>query len=766
MEGSPGSPTLLDIIPANAPVMFDANEQLFSSAFAHAPIGMSLIAPDLRCLRVNAAFCRMLGYTMAEMLARTVKDISHPDDAAVDLAYRTAMLEGSLEHVEREKRYLHKDGHVVWGHLSCTLVRHADGRPLHFISQVQDITERRQAQEQLRRSEARFRSLTELSSDWYWEQDSDFRFVNFSGEARQDSSRPDPLNPLGLPRWEIPGAQPLGTTWELHRGALARHESFRDFQYVRPLPDGRLRYISASGEPTFAEDGRFTGYRGTARDITESKQAEQRLHDMQGMLHMAAQVGRLGGWAWEVGQARVVWSDEVCAIHEVQRGFRPTPEEAVDFFAPEHREAMRRHVLASARQGTAFDTEAQILTAKGRRLWVRVICEPEWDATGRVRKIHGACQDISEARAAAEQARVMAEQLTATLESLTDAFMTVDREWRFTYLNTEAENLLRTPRGQLLRQRVWEVLPQFRATRVQRLLERAMNLNVTVQFEEHYEPTGTWVQVKAHPSKQGLAVDVKDVTERVRAQREIMRLNTDLEERVRQRTAELEEANRELEAFSYSIAHDLRAPLSSIDGFSQMLDSTAGAGLPERSKHYLARIRAGVRQMGDLTDGLLSLAHFSRARLRSDAVDLAVMARATIAQLRERHPAREVDVDVASALPARGDPRLLQQVLDNLVGNAWKFTARRTDGRIEVVGAPGADGEWVYTVRDNGAGFDMTYATRMFEAFQRMHAASEFEGTGIGLAIVHKIVARHNGRIWAEAAPGQGAAFHFTLGAA
>lgn len=742
----------------------EASEQQFSSAFENAPIGMSLIAPDATRLRVNRAFCRMLGYTEAELLARTLHDITHPEDVAEDVRQREALLAGEKDVYAREKRYVHKDGRILWGSVTCSLVRDAMGQPLHFIAQVQDITERKRAEQALRESNERFRSLTMLSSDWYWEQDEQFRFKAFSGDAGSGQLRPDQVLAFGKRRWEL-DLRPLSMTWEQHRAILEAHQPFRDFQYMRVVGKQPPRYITSSGEPIFDAQGCFKGYRGTARDITEAKLAEQRLRETQALLQMAAQIGRLGAWYWEVGQPRVYWSGEVCAIHEVKPGFAPTPQEAVDFFAPEYQESMRAVVLACARKGTQFDVEAQIVTFKGRRVWVRVICEPEWDAQGNVRRIQGACQDISESKSTAEQARLLAEQLTNTLESLTDAFFTVDRSWRFTYLNAEAERMLRSSREQLLGKVVWDELPQFRGTVIQDHLERAMTQNVTVQFEEEYAPTGTWVQVKAFPSRQGLAIDVKDVTERIGAQREILRLNAELEERVHQRTAQLEAANKELEAFSYSIAHDLRAPLSSIDGFSQMLDQAAGSGLPDRCRHYLARIRAGVRQMSELTDGLLSLANFSRTSLRMENVDLAAMARTALAACRERFPDRHVDVHVQDALPARGDPRLLQQVMGNLVGNAWKFTGRTMRARIEVGSCTTEDGRTAYFVRDNGAGFDMAYASRMFEAFQRMHSAAEFEGTGIGLAIVQKIILRHNGRIWAESAPGQGATFYFTLNA-
>ncbi|MES2936122.1 MAG: PAS domain S-box protein [Pseudomonadota bacterium] len=749
--------------PAGAARLYDASEQQFTSAFENAPIGMSLIAPDGRRLRVNRAFCRMLGYTREELLARTVHDVTHPDDVAEDLRERRALLSGAKELYEREKRYLHKDGRVLWGCVTCSLVRDADGLPLHFIAQVQDITQRKRDEQALRESEERFRSLTMLSSDWYWEQDEELRFTSFSGAVQQSFWRDGYTDTLGRRRWEATGVRPLNTTWEEHRALLEKRLPFRDLQYVRSV-EGELLYVTVSGEPVFGDDGRFAGYRGTGRDITASRAAEQRLRQAEALLHMAAQIGRLGAWAWELGQPRVVWSAEVCAIHEVKPGFSPTREQAIAFFAPEDQQAVENAVRTCVLRGTAFDMEAQVVTGRGRRVWVRVIGEPEWNARGRVRRIQGAFQDISESKRATEQARIMAEQLSNTLESITDAFFTIDRERRFTYLNGDAERLLQRPREELLGRPVFEELPHLRGTSIQHHLEYALDHDVTQQFEEEYRPAGIWVQAKAYPSRQGLAVYVKDITTRVAAEREILRLNAELEERVRQRTAQLEMANKELEAFSYSIAHDLRAPLSSIGGFSQMLEQSMGGALPERGAHYLRRIRAGVRQMGELTDGLLSLADFSRASLLSEPVDMAVLARGVLAMLRETEPQRALEVELAPTLPARGDPRLLAQVMGNLVGNAWKFTARSENARIEIGSMPTAGGRTAYFVRDNGAGFDMGRAERLFEAFQRMHSMAEFEGTGIGLAIVHKIVTRHGGRIWAESAPRRGAAFYFTLG--
>ena len=268
----------------------------------------------------------------------------------------------------------------------------------------------------------------------------------------------------------------------------------------------------------------------------------------------------------------------------------------------------------------------------------------------------------------------------------------------------------------------------------------------------------------------GVMIVNTDISERRQAREDILQLNSSLEDRVQKRTAQLKFANEQLEAFSWSVSHDLRSPLSSINGFSNLLaKSIAGQGttpIAERSQHYLARIRAGVGQMGELIDAMLSLAQVSRSSLAWETVDLSAKAGVVLAALQEREPGRLVRLDVQPGLMAQGDPRLLTQVLYNLLGNAWKFSAGKDRACITLGRMVGFDDEDVYFVRDNGAGFDMAYVEKLFGAFQRLHTETEFAGTGIGLATVQRIIARHGGRVWAESVQGEGATFYFTLGAA
>lgn len=260
-------------------------------------------------------------------------------------------------------------------------------------------------------------------------------------------------------------------------------------------------------------------------------------------------------------------------------------------------------------------------------------------------------------------------------------------------------------------------------------------------------------------SNQGLE---HQVAERKRAEEQIMKLNAELETRVRERTVQLEHTNSELESFCYSVSHDLRGPLRAIDGFSEALRKELPDDISERAQHYFKRIRAGTHRMGQLIEDLLNLSRVSRGELNYETVDLSELARDVVSHLQAVDSDRKVDVSIWNGLNVDGDARLLRAVMENLLGNAWKFTSKEDKARIEVGTMRDVD-RVVYFVRDNGAGFDMAYADKLFGAFQRLHSEKEYPGSGIGLATVQRIVHRHGGRIWVDAAPGNGAAFYFTL---
>ncbi|MDP3606244.1 MAG: PAS domain S-box protein [Polaromonas sp.] len=253
-----------------------ATDQQFTSAFENAAIGMAVLGTDFRRIRVNRAFCEMFGYTQDELLAPRAFEVTHPEDAAEDALQRGRALAGEIDTYQREKRYLHKSGSIVWVVLTCSLVRDAQGRPLHFISQLQDITERKLAEERSRANEERFRALVELSNDWFWEQDENFRFVQIAGQVA-DMGALTSNSSIGKQRHELPYVNMDESAWAAHEAQLQRREPFRDFEVSRLDGKGRVRHLSISGVPIFDAAGRFTGYRGTGRDTTEMRRTGDRV---------------------------------------------------------------------------------------------------------------------------------------------------------------------------------------------------------------------------------------------------------------------------------------------------------------------------------------------------------------------------------------------------------------------------------------------------------------------------------------------------------
>ena len=283
-------------------------------------------------------------------------------------------------------------------------------------------------------------------------------------------------------------------------------------------------------------------------------------------------------------------------------------------------------------------------------------------------------------------------------------------------------------------------------------------------FERYFAPLNRYFEISVFsPSRGQFATVFEDISERKLAEEKVRVLNVELEERVRERTAALEMTNRELEAFAYSVSHDLSAPLRCIDGFSLALIEEWGHRMDEKNRHYLERVRSNAQRMRLLIDDLLRLSKITQADMIRERVDLTRLADRVLGELKYRDEDRRIDWVLEQNIVVWGDGRLLEIALGNLLSNAWKFTANEPVRRIEL-GTTLQDGCNVYYVRDNGAGFDMTYSGKLFGTFQRLHRQEEFEGTGIGLATVKRIIHRHGGRIWAEAAVGQGATFYFTLG--
>jgi PAS domain S-box-containing protein len=370
-------------------------------------------------------------------------------------------------------------------------------------------------------------------------------------------------------------------------------------------------------------------------------------------------------------------------------------------------------------------------------------------------------QEIRHRRKSEQALRGSERFLDSIVENLPDmVFVKEAQELRFDRINRAGEVLLGIDRGALLGKNDFDFFPREQAEFFQARDRETLAAGVVVDIPE--EPIQTksgeaWLHTKKVPilDDQGAPRYLLGISENITQRRRAVGELSAAKEAA-------EAANGELEAFSYAVAHDLRAPLRAIDGFSRMLEEDCAEKLGPENAATLGRVRAAAGRMAELIDGLLRLSQLSRGELAHERVDLTRLAQQIHARLREAHPTRKVDVVVDDGLVAHGDPHLLTAALENLLGNAWKFTGKSDGARIELRKRV-EGGRPVYFVKDNGAGFEPAYASKLFGPFQRLHSAKDFEGTGIGLATVQRIVQRHGGRIWAEGEVGRGATFYFTL---
>lgn len=718
---------------------------------------------------------------------------------------------------------------------------------------------------------------------WIWEQDADYRFIRVEGGTQTPIAEMD--DAIGRRRWELPHAVPLIGSWRDHLHVLESRQAFDGFEYrIGQGPDAS--YASASGGPVYDADGAFRGYRGTAHNITRRVQAEQAAARARLLLEQASRLGQLGAWTLSLPGMEVEWTNESRHLLGYVGDGPLTWEAALACLEPASRTELEKAVVECAARHQPFDLEARMPGQGGSPRWLRIIGEPEPSVVGPWQRVNGAIQDVSARKEDARRLQEINERLVTTLESITEGFFTVDREWRITYANHVLVRVAQRSRDELLGRSLVEVFPWFEGSLFHQEYEAALASGRTAHFEGLAQSLGVWVEVYAYPSAQGLAVYFQDITERRNAQdalraseerhrlffevsleavlqleqesgrilsvnpaacrmfglteaeirargrdglvaagehrlqslrdaaksarsargqlrlvrgdgtefeaeiggalftasdgttyasvsvrdlseplrheAEILALNESLAQKVRERTSELECANRELKGFAHALAHDLRAPIATIGTLAQVLEQRLQPGA-EKDRHYAARLNRAAQQLDEYVEALLSHARISQLPLRASRVDLSAMAERILDDLRLREPARTVATHVQPGLVAVGDPTLLWMALENLLGNAWKFTKNRADAEIRFSAQVEADGRPTYCVSDNGAGFDMEYAHKLFGTFQRLHTQDEFPGTGVGLANVQRIVLRHGGRIRAEGRPGTGAAFHFTL---
>jgi PAS domain S-box-containing protein len=432
-----------------------------------------------------------------------------------------------------------------------------------------------------------------------------------------------------------------------------------------------------------------------------------------------------------------------------------------------HPKEFIREIWTTIGRGKVWKGEIKNKARDGSFYWVDTTIVPFLDAQGKPRQYVAIRADITERK----RAEAAAALLAAIVKSSDDAIVGKDLQGVVTSWNAGAESLFGFTAGEMVGQPITRLIPPDRQQEETEILGRIRRGDSVRHFETlrlHKDGKLLHISVTVSPIKDsagriiGASKVARDITERMQAQQKIQQFNNELEQRVAERTAQLESANKELEAFSYSVSHDLRAPLRAVDGFSQAVLEDYAPQLPEGCRDYLRTIRNGAQKMGALIDDLLTFSRLSRLPLSKSAVDTGKLVRRILGELNFQMQGRQIDIRIADLPPCQADPALLKQVWINLLSNALKYTSKR-DAAVVEVGCTREKEQNVYFVRDNGTGFDMQYAHKLFGVFQRLHRAEDYEGTGVGLAIVQRVIHRHGGRVWAESEVGHGATFHFTL---
>lgn len=365
-----------------------------------------------------------------------------------------------------------------------------------------------------------------------------------------------------------------------------------------------------------------------------------------------------------------------------------------------------------------------------------------------------------------EALRKSEERFRSTLDNMLEGCQILGFDWCYIYLNDSADKHNRRPKEELLGKKYTDMWPGIEFTEVYRIIKNCMDNRVTHHMENEFQfPDGSkgWFELSIQPVPEGVFILSYDISERKKSEHELLKLNLELEHRVAERTTELEMVNKELEAFTYSVSHDLRAPLRHISGFVQLLNETKSTAMDAKSNRYLSIISDSAKQMGKLIDDLLNFSRMGRASLRYGLVDFNHLVNQVIDEIKSGNNYKNIEWELMPLPSLPADFSLMKIVFVNLLNNAVKYSEKVDSPKIQIGFNNTEESKIVFYVRDNGAGFDMKYAHKLFGVFQRLHSSEEYEGTGIGLATVRRIVHKHNGETWAEGVVGKGAAFYLSL---
>ncbi|MCX7173250.1 MAG: PAS domain S-box protein [Proteobacteria bacterium] len=646
------------------------------------------------------------------------------------------------------------------------------------ILALRSSIERRRAEAARDEAQQVSRALIENSPDIIARYDSDCRrtyvnsiYLEVAGIPEQELLASSPLQLSPLPAASAAILQDM-----LRRVLDSGFAEAVDVEW--PKADKIVHWYNIFAFPEHDREGRVVGAMTVSRDITARKQMENALRQREAQLTESQRLAQIGSWDWDAANDRIWWSDEYYRIY----GFdpqQPPPnyEEHKNAYTPESAERLDAAVQGTMDTGEPYEVDLELARPTPGTQWIVARGEAKRDAGGKIWGLRGTAQNITERKRAEAALREGDKRYKQLLDSVTDYIYTVRVEDARPVDTLHGPGCLAvmgyTPEEFAADTGLWyRMIHEADRAAVMAQASSILAGNAVAPLEHrilHRDGTWRWVRntcvPRYDPQRRLIAYDglIADITERKRVEEEVLKLNQELERRVDERTTELEAANKELEAFAYSVSHDLRAPLRHIDGFVDLLRERMATALDEESRRYMATITKAARRMAVLIDDLLSFSRMGRAEMARAQVDLTVLVQEVIRDFDAEVQDRVIDWRIEALPKVTGDRSMLRVVLVNLVSNALKFTQPRERVEIEIACEAGQDNETVIFVRDNGVGFDMRYADKLFGVFQRLHREDEFEGTGIGLANVRRVISRHGGRTWAKGEVDGGATFYFSV---
>ncbi len=798
-----------------------SSEARFTHLLEHANDAVLFLSPEGEIVRANRRAESLYGYPAAELVAMNVARLACREPGpGLSEALAAARVRGAVvlecEHLRRDGQRLPVEVSVSpageeMGNLSLAIVRDVSerrraferisrlNRLLHTRGEIKQLSARLASEEEL--LSAACRAIVELGGlavVWVG------RFDSPTGEIVAVASAgptTHELKDLRIPSTssgdrKLPTAEAFQTghpvvvnDWKIEDAATRRPRWAREagLHAVAAFPldggaYGRGTLSAYASETGVFDDEAVALLEEAVADLgfaLAASETRRSLAHQDNLLRDMSRMARIGAWEFDPESGEGTWTDEVARIHGLEPGVPTSATIGLSFYTPESRARIDAAIAAALAHGTPYDLELELVTADGVRKCVRTVGVPE-QREGRVITLRGTFQDITERKHAEQELARSRAHLQAALESMTDAVFISDSAGRFLELNDAFATFHRFASKEECRVTLAEYpellgvfLPDGTPAPLERWAvpralagERATNQEYELVRKDTGERwTGSYAFAPIRDASNaivGSVVVARDITEVQRAREALRLVNEQLEQRVAQRTTELAAANRELEAFAYSVSHDLRAPLRAIDGFAQVLVEEKAAELDAEGRRMLGIVRQGAQRMAQLIDDLLAFSRLGRAEIKRLRVDMRGLVESVFAEVIADAAPHRPEIVLGPLPPAHADLALIRQVWTNLLTNAVKFSGRRERPRIEVSGWSAA-GEVHFEVADNGAGFDPLFQGRLFEVFQRLHNANEFPGTGVGLALVQRIVTRHGGRVWARGEVDRGATFGFSL---